>query len=484
MNLDLFYTQLLREEVIKKIRKEWEYKWILNGYGKTFSTTNNLKSKSKFYHAIVEDIDAAIEECHGKLDLPFEMIISKDSVRRFLDLGYQKTFEEKTKNSFAVYVGYDGWDQYVESYKSNKTLQTVNVIHINTLFPVKQKRILHETLQLGLPKRRSYLKYIFGVLVVFSILFLTYYAYSYWQQNRIYTEKEKRKVVLKLIKRSHDYNPCMATFAYDFSSLPIDSAVVYFSSLRGHFDERFQVLRENKGEFTFAFYKPGIWPIQIKYGNQLIADTVINIKSDGWVCWTRYLDDYNASRLYPKSDYYTEGILFLSREKIIVPSERANYDCQFSIIQDFKLKINESIVEIRLKNSPDEYGLSCYDTGFSLISDNGFNFSIMFRRNGCQFNKDVFDLETKSFTVQKDYLFDEWSTVKVILNNGKGSVFIENRPFHFFEYPKQYFNHLAGIRFYSKGSGKLEYVKVSDEKDQLVYCDDFDTIPKSTIGGY
>ncbi len=481
MNAEQNHTLQLRLAAIHKIVQEWDEKWM--DFGREFLGHQKLKKKNKFYTVIQEDIDQSIEKRYGK-EIPFDMIISKDTVRRFLDLNFQKSFDDKTRNAFAVYLNFDSWEDYVQTQFQVTLPQTVNHYHITTLFPVIRYNMLQDPLQLEPPKRKYYWKYIFVALFVFLSLFVGFYGYGNWQKNRIFTEDEKAKVSLKLIRRSHDFNPCMADFSYDFSSLSIDSAIVYFGGQTGVLDEAFQVLKEPRGTFNFVFYKPGIWPIQIKYGKQILTETTIQIKSDGWAVWTTQFGNGDRSRLYPKRDYYVDGALYLHPEKLALPEDRINYGCEYTLVKDFGVDVNQMAVEFRTKNSPDEYGLSCYDTGFHLISDNQFDLSVTFRRKGCTFDFTDYNLDYNLISFNRQYLFEEWTSVRIELKNGKGLIFLDSKAFSDFEYPAEDVTKLRGLLFNTKGSGKLDDVKVFDENNKLVYADDFDVVPKSTIGGY
>ncbi len=110
-NSNQYLTELLKQTFIKKINDDWENLWAQK-HGKAF-IFSKLKSQNAFLDDLLDDIEVKIKKDIG-LEKTAAILVSKDSLRRILNQDQSSTLQEKTRNTLAYYVGYDGWKDFEE----------------------------------------------------------------------------------------------------------------------------------------------------------------------------------------------------------------------------------------------------------------------------------------------------------------------------------------------------------------------------------
>jgi hypothetical protein len=126
--IDLMILQKLRNLFIQKIDQEWHLKWVR--YSPTFQGFEKLTSLNAFLEDLLEDIELTLKPKLG-LKLTASILISKDSLRRFIQASQLGALKGKTRHTIAYYLGYDGWDDFLE--KNYPTLEEIASAETTTL---------------------------------------------------------------------------------------------------------------------------------------------------------------------------------------------------------------------------------------------------------------------------------------------------------------------------------------------------------------
>ena len=109
---DLIILEKLRSQLFFKIENEWQDKW--EKYGTTFRGFDNLTSLNAFLEDLLDDIEETIKTKLG-LKATAAILISKDSLRRFIQKSQIGIIKLKTRHTIAYYLGYDGWEDFVRN---------------------------------------------------------------------------------------------------------------------------------------------------------------------------------------------------------------------------------------------------------------------------------------------------------------------------------------------------------------------------------
>ena len=478
------YVQLLRDELIQRLADDWETKWKPLNHGREFINFGYIKNKNSLYAELKDDIDKALVARFGLAEAA-ERSISADSIRRVLDERWQNGFSDKIKEAISIYLSYDSWDEFKDKTRnasdSPNLPVVINQVRIVSIIPhpeAVQDWWQHQRLELAENPARRRRWWVIGAVALLVTGYGAYRGYDYWRQHRTFSPDELARVQLKVLSRTNRFNPCVATFAYNISALNIDSAEVFFDGSMGRRDEQRQVMSQAFGTFDFSFYKPGIHTVELRYGRQSLKTLPVIIESDGWVCWYQHYDKISTN--FRKKDFYTDGLLFLHPDKIIDPVHRAYNYVHYRNVHDFGVSLNDCTIEYRAKNSPDEFGISCYEILIHGEDSRGKAIAVSFSRKGC----DKVSLNgSKGNDFRYSWNPDHWHIVRLKFTNNQVQVYLDGRLIRQHLLENQY-SQLTSLNFDTKGSGKIDYVRVYDEAGKLAYSDDFDKVPASTIGGY
>jgi hypothetical protein len=146
------------------------------------------------------------------------------------------------------------------------------------------------------------------------------------------------------------------------------------------------------------------------------------------------------------------------------------------LYKDFHLSADSCCFEVRYKNNTDIGGISCYDTEFRIIGENGMA-SVMLVQKGCyrwseitvgekHMNGKYYDLSALSTDLSY------WNVLNLTIDNNKA--FIINGADTIFICPyNQLLGQIKGIRFATKGSGAFDFVRLKNNKGELLYEDNF-----------
>ncbi len=475
-------TEKLQYCLISKIADEWSQKWAAD-HGSVFNGVDDLPSKNLFFEELRIDITCCIEEQRGRVSK--EDYISKDTLLRFLDKDYDYGFSKKTLDIISVYCGYDSWQSFMAEIAAETPV--VPTINLYTLVTTQRaiRQIENSQIRIELPQRNPIHYRWMAVVVALALLIVAGYWYRYiYYPNRQLSTEEIDNLTFEVINKTSDYNPSNVTFKYDFSRLGIDSLKVVFPLNHGLREHSHETLTRPSDTFSFDFYKPGLAHVYLYHKNQLLKKLHIYTKSHGWACWYTIPGWINTN--FPYKDFYTGGMLFLHPEKIINTAHRNNYYAEIRHAKDFGISLDSLTLTYNIKFSPEEYAISCYETGVKLGFESGQRFDIDWGREGCISTHDTvrYDSKYDGYSLHFWHIFYEWSKVKVMFKGGRVKVWIND---HLLTDTQQKAPNaaLSSIGLFSKGSAMYDNVHISNSyTGQTVFFDDFNTVPARSEKGY
>lgn len=476
------YINHLRSEILAKIADEWKDKWAKN-HGTTFTEIANLLSQDAFYEDLRIDIGKMLFDKLGNDPAVIKRNPSTDTLGRFFDEDYEKSFTKNTLDILAQYAGYEDFT----NFKKQQTTETVApIINVYTLVNSPREiaeipKYIYELPQRQKANRWRWLAFFVSSLLVFS----GYYYWFKYRPFRTLTSSEIALLKFDVVGQSHDRNPAQVKFDYDFSRLGVDSLQLNFGENRGVMEHRYQSLTEPKGTYQFDFYKPGLHFVEVRHLNQWLKRVPVYIKSHGWACWYGRIDWVNTNYAYKR--FYNDGIIFLHPEQIANASHRNDYNQILRRAENFGISTDSLTLEYDIKYSPDDHAISCYSHSMQVSFDSNEKMVFNFGRKGCftftpKNSAPLIHPDSHDYYLYFPHIFYEWTHLKISWKNKRVKLWLNDQLIT--DSPNNVPNgKLIELELESKGSAMYDNVKISNSYTQkVVFEDDFNTIPKNTTG--
>jgi hypothetical protein len=282
----------------------------------------------------------------------------------------------------------------------------------------------------------------------------------------IIIETDDPKLEMKISSNTTNFEPpCDVTFEYDLSKIDYNKA--YLNLL----DQKI-LLAQSKGSYTHTFTKPIGTEVSLEVDNQ-IKKYFVPINSTGWLA---YADKYGMPLAIEK------GVLHHNINKIPSPIlSNGDYYINYANIHDWKIDGDNMTYEARVKNSPEEGGISCFDIAIDINGKYKYkkgvlSFNLLIP--GCQRYANLKVGNTSLSGVKGDDLTtsclntNEWLMVKVITNNSQVKIYANGQLIHDLPY-KGKIGEVKFLQIGFKGSGSVDWVRMKDNTTGERYEENF-----------
>ena len=498
---DKIYLHELREQFLLKVVDEWPSKWQKEF--DEFSSFEALKSKNAFLEALLADIEDVLhQQLNGETK---NELFSKDFLRRFIfEYGAKEVrIQTRFRNVIAVYLGYVDW---VDFQQKNNDLDRQN-IQINyvsieeSLLPALRKMQViplsdepYATFQ-TVKSKFTIPRFLPGFLGVIAVAVLGYFGFDWWQ-SRPFSSEELKEVQFKVIKTVGKY-PQSVRIMYDVQPLKRVRDVELILGVgkivaANNFVSYITSSAKPCDTVSQTYFYPGVYRLNLLVNKHLIKTDYHTVYSypNQWAAWgfgVAYEKNWTTNISTVKT-HINDGVLHLDPRDL--PNEIKGEDdyrhTVYALTQDFGIRPDSVTLEARLKNPESEGGESCFNTDI-LLTDKHLNiaeaeFTMMgcsdyaklmvgktiFRKGNLQLGENV-DLD--NFSVNHN----EWNTFKLQLRGNQVEVFVNGNSVFRSEYEgREKFANLTDIRFTFKGTGSVDWVKLSNSyTGKVVYQTDF-----------
>jgi len=316
-------------------------------------------------------------------------------------------------------------------------------------------------------KQHSFIqKYIVLTIAGLVIFLFAYLALRPSNQSVEWIETEDPDIKLTIKSVQGGFNPpCDILFEYDLSNVIFDQAHLSF------LDQKIPVVNK-KGSYIHTFTAPLITEVQLALDHK-VKKYPFQINSNGWMA--------PIDNLYlPVATQ--NGILHMPLDNIPASIlSVGNLYFNHSIIRDFNIYGDEMIFEARVKNPTKEGGISCNDISFNIhgVSKNKtevLTFNLLIP--GCERYAKIragntsLPKQTSDILMTSGINTEEWVDVKAVTHNKTLTLYANGTVIHELPYDGSIgkFNFLL-IGF--KGSGSVDWVRMSDYKGEQVFEDNF-----------
>lgn len=477
---DSALLRALRQEFIFKLQEDWDTRWKPLGHGESFAGLSALPNQARFVTQLFEHVYETLTRRFGSRAAANDFMIDHErTLARFLSDTYDKGFSAKTRNTIACYVGYDSFADFVRQYReAHDPPPAVTVISLLPVPVLRQVLRLPPSDAISLASGRPWRRWALGALVLVAGFGLVW-AYASYRRTRPLPSDAGNRVVLREATRNAAVSPCWVTFDYDFSALGLDSLYLHQGGSVG-IEEAQQAVSPAKGRLSLGFYKGGVKLLTLRHRDQVVKRLPLTVPTGGWNCYVA-----GPGWVHPdfiKKHYVREGCLFVNpNESIIDPQIRSYFMTHHYLSQRFGVGLDSLTLECRIQNKPDAFGISCYDTRLTLVDEQANEVAVEFIRSGCaerstrpgEILQPVSLPDRRALGVSLPRILDRFYLLRVVLKNGILTTYLDDRQASSNPYPRG-FGGLAEVRFKFKGSGKVDFLRLShSHTGRAVYADDF-----------
>lgn len=495
------FLQELREQFLQKIVDEWPTKW--QPQFEEFVSFEAIKNKNAFLESLLLDVENTLyQQLNGQSN---KYLFSKDFLRRFIyEYGHKEArIQRHSRMGVALYLGYENWEDFVDKHQDINT-QNIHINYVNieeSLLPALRKMQViplsdepYATFQAVKPRLalRRLLPRLLGVMAVAA---LGYFGFDWWQ-SRPFSSEELKEVEFKVIKTVGQYPQAVRIF-YDVSSLSRVQKVevelgvgqvVNAQKVKAFFTDSEKLV----DTVAQTYFYPGIYQLVLKVNGQAIKKYhhVVYSKPSAWSSWG-YGVAYEkawATNISTTKDYIDNGVLHFDPQAF--PNEiKGEFDYRqtlHALTQDFGIPFDSLTIEARLKNPESEGGESCYNMELNAFDKNFNSLAVRIVQEGCTdfarltVGASVFRRQTPHAGKNVDLdrfgvNQNEWNILKIKTLGSKFQVFInDNEAYQGYFKTKDPNAELVDVRFFFKGAGSIDWVKVSHSATgKVVYQTDF-----------
>lgn len=364
-------------------------------------------------------------------------------------VNYQSQPTTNTLNALAQFAGYEHWRDFVgsQSYVS----------------PASES--VH-------PQRKSVFASIsnkLAVLLIIPVLVLVVLGFNRWVNRPL--EIDASQVTFSSEPVAEGV-PNTVIFHYDVSELPYEQVEIqqsWDSRLRQSVDKGNQV-------FTTTYYYPGYFRAKLLVEEQIIKEHDVYVTSDGWLALI--MDEPIPH--YLNGQIQQNGMLTVSPERLqelgFLDEESAPGLAYYNV-QDFgELSSGNFTLETAIKSDYNLGEAVCQESQVSIICSDG-RIAIPWVVPGCvgtiglAASEIYLDGQTSDLSAFGCDL-SQWQHIRLQVEQQQLSVY-RNDSLVFQTSFQQDAGKVAGLRYQFRGTGSVDYVRLLNENQEVVFQDDF-----------
>lgn len=381
------------------------------------------------------------------------VLLSLSTAKRLWSQKYKKLPHPSTLNALANFIDYENWQAFKQSVDVSESKN-----HIETKKSVKKSSVIFKQI---------------GFLCIFLIIAFTIWAGRDWFTTQNFAD-EYKNITFSSKKTVISGVPNTVIFDYDIPNVSVDSAFIQ----QTWDPKRRAKINIEKHKHTSIYFYPGHHKAKLVLNDQIVKELDIQITTDGWLGIITTGPDDEIPSYVPQTDILKNNQLYISPDviqklKIDVPLK--NYYTVFYNVRDFgEIYTDNFTIETEIKNSLQEGGLTCQHCGLIVMPW----FSILLTQPGCVNNAGIHYMKTRVSGVDNDLSalgcdFSDWQKLRIEVKNKNANIFInDNRVYHISS--NENAGKIIGLQYVFFGSGSVNYVKLFDKNEQLVYSDSFE----------
>jgi hypothetical protein len=269
--------------------------------------------------------------------------------------------------------------------------------------------------------------------------------------------------------------PNTVVFHYDLHNVEADSFFFQQS-----WNELSKVRIDPGGSYySNIYYYPGFHKARLIANDSVIKTCRVHITTDGWLPLVRYsLDDILPSYI-KNSHAITNGALHVSQNDLIASNINVDKDFVLSYfnVRDFDNTVSDNFsLDTRIKCDTNTK-LPCPAFELRIICEENI-FFVRLMGKGCERNVAIKMGEVYEDGASDDLsalgcnLYD-WQHLQIHIQQKQATIYLDDQSVHTIHFKNNY-GKVMGLVYNFEGTGAIDYVRLRNGQNKMVYEDDFD----------
>jgi len=319
----------LKKALLDKINNDWSEKWQAIFNEPEFDPDFLKISRNKFIGLLREDIFTILIEKFGEKEAK-QKIISKDTLRRAIDVNNNNGLQNNTKECLAIYLSYENWDDFVSKNSKEQT--------------TKKKKI----------KIKHLILIITSLVLLFMIILQSYNI----NHTKISINKQENSKLPK-------------TIYIDYETAKIGN--YYIECEPKPYSGGKEKLLSDKGTIGIFLYDYLIEKVSIKKNNHEIKSVYFPVLTPGWITRFSLIDNKTNQKietnLIKNKKFSIEDTLYYLPKRAL--PKNTHYWVKYQNYKYFNIPSNSFKLSFEFKNNKNTKGIKCFDTQFKIYTSNG-----------------------------------------------------------------------------------------------------------------
>ena len=279
--------------------------------------------------------------------------------------------------------------------------------------------------------------------------------------------------------------PNTVIFNYDVSNVEADS--FFFQQAWNNMEK---VKIDPKGHsHSNIYYYPGFHKAKLIANDSIINRFRVHITTDGWLPLIRYTSAQDNMPVYIKKNKpVTDSVLHISRDDLIASDVNVdkNFVLSYYNVREFENTYSDNF-SIDTRIIYDSSTTAC--PGFQLVvmcEEHIFYAGVM--KKGCER-----DLAIKMGEVALDGISTDlsvfgrdvykWQRLQIQVENKKAVIYLDGQNVYTINF-KNDFGKIVGLVYHFLGTGAVDYVRLTNGENKLVYEDEFGSAENPAPGNH
>ncbi len=384
--------------------------------------------------------------------------LSLSTLKRVWQKSFKQLPQSGTLNALVQFLDYHNW----QDFKSK------NILLENKLTESKRVRFKKNSKK----KRNSFILIIALAGFIIAFIWLSQNTRSTKTENENF-DPDQIEFVPKSIS---DNIPNTVIFNYKLGDISTDSLFIQQSWDK----RRRRKISIDDSVHTSIYYYPGYFNTKLLIGDSIVKEHPLHITTNDWQALATETGMDEIPSYIPDDVTRSEGALYVSPETLkeynVDLKEISHWVHFFNSRKFGELDCNNFILETAVKNSMEDGALTCQEAYIQVHFEKGFSMFPL-AIPGCISNLRLAYNDYRESGKRNDLSMfgcdmDEWQKLKIVANNGKVDVYLNDQPVKSFT-----FRHNSGkityLQYRFKGCGKVDYVVLKDTTGVLVYSEHF-----------
>ena len=356
-----------------------------------------------------------------------------------------------TKNALAKYVGYEDWEQFKRSDKQKGNAYTE--ADTSDLSAAE-----HTFLRL---LRKGWF-YLIPVFILIIILYVVLYPVIVLKLNTMRVEFTSNYTT--------GTAPQRVTFFYDVSR--VNSSNIFIDE-NFYDDGNIIPINKNRHFFTSDFILPDHYSVKIIANGERLSCIRIHVLTNGW---EGILNGTHLGQIYMDP---SEGFLHVPLSSLpqYTDTSLSDYNLEYRNIREFNANGDDMTLETEIRLSDEGYSNDCRSTTIQIMNLHG-RIGFTFVKPGC--DPSLLEAEFGDVLLNGEFHelspfyqeLDRWRKVKIKTDRMNIYVYLDEVLIYSVKY-KDPLDEMKGLTFKFQGSGQVNFVKLYNQSDELIYEEDF-----------